>query len=205
MGNVQDELRKKWKSGMKEALHNAVVKVLAEDGLQGLTVDRITSAAGIGKGTVYNYFKDKSDLLQHVVRASMEPLEKEHAKLFASDLAPPQKLKTFVLVTLKFFDKNRAFFRVLLDQELSGPRMSRERKNHYRKLISNISGIFEDGIEGGFFRPAPPKKLAAMLMMSCASIARGRLWNEDFSPIEDDANLVIEVFFKGIGKGGCKK
>ena len=66
---------------MKEALHQAVVKILAEDGPQGLTMDRVTQEAGISKGTLYNYFKDKQELLQYVVQSSFEPMEQENEKI----------------------------------------------------------------------------------------------------------------------------
>jgi AcrR family transcriptional regulator len=204
---MQEELHNKWKSLMKEALHQAVVKILAEDGPQGLTMDRVTQEAGISKGTLYNYFKDKQELLQYVVQSSFEPMEQENEKIFVSDLTPPQKLEEFAVRTLSYFDKHRDFFRVLLDPELSGTRMHPERKNRHQKLISKVSVVFEEGIKGGYFRPGPPMKLAAMFVMSCASMTMGRLrlWTEDQGPIEDDARLVINVFFSGVAKGGKKK
>lgn len=205
MGNIQEELREKWKSGMKEALQQAVVKVLAEDGLQGLTMDRITHEAGIGKGTIYNYFQDKQDLLRHVVQSSMEPLELENERILSSDMPPPDKLRSFVSHTLSYLDEHRNFFRVLLDPELTGPKMGAEGKNRHQELIALLSGVFERGINEGFFRPAHPIKLAEMLLLSCVSITRGRLLREDFGPIEEDAHLVIEVFFKGIIKAGGNK
>jgi len=202
---MQEELRIKWKTMMKETLHQAVVKVLTEDGIQGLTMDRIAQAAGVSKGTLYIYFQDKQELMQYVVQSSLEPLEQEYEKLFASDLPPPAKLEAFARGSLGYFDKHRDFFRVLQDPELSGPRMHPERKNRHRRLITNVSGVFEDGIKGGFFRPGPPMKLAAMFVMSCGAITMERLWKEDRGPIEEDVKLVIETFYKGISKGGRRK
>jgi len=202
---MQEELRSKWKTMMKESLHRAVVKVLAGDGIQGLTMDRIAQAAGVSKGTLYIYFQDKRELMQYVVRSSLEPLEQEQEKLFASDLLPPKKLEAFASSTMIYFDKHRDFFRVLQDPELSGPRMHPERKNRHRRLIANVSAVFEDGIKGGFFRPGPPMKLAAMFVMSCAAITMERLWTEDRGPIEEDVKLMIETFYKGISKGGRRK
>jgi len=205
MGNIQEELREKWKSGMKEALYNAVVKVMAADGLQGLTMDRITQEAGIGKGTIYNYFEDKKDLLRYVVSNSFEPLFAENERILSSAKPPSQKLQDYVYNTLSYFDKHRSFFRVLLDTELSRPRLDSEGRERLRKITSLISGVISEGINGGAFRPAPPVKLAEMLFFSCVSVTRGRLWREDYSPIEEDARLVIDVFFKGITKVGEEK
>ena len=53
------------------------VELFSRDGLDSVTVDQIAAAADIGKGTIYNYFKAKEDI---VVAFMAEMEEKVQAK-----------------------------------------------------------------------------------------------------------------------------
>ena len=206
MSMSAEDRRSKWKAMMKEALHQAVVKVLAEDGLSGLTMDRITQMAGMSKGTLYNYFKDKRELLEYVVQSSLEPLEQGIDQILGSDLPPEQKLEQVVLHSMSYFEEHRDFFRIFQDPELHQhkPNLDQERKSRHRKLVQRVSVVFEEGIRSGVFRPFPPLKLAAMFVMSVIAMIMGRIWMEERGPIEEEARMVTEVFFRGITGGGKK-
>jgi AcrR family transcriptional regulator len=185
---------------MKQSLHQAVAKILLEEGLQGLTMEHISETAGMAKGTIYNYFKDKEELLQYVVESSMEPLEKRNDLIFSSHEPPLKKLEQFVFSTLSYFDENKAFFRVMFDPELSGLNKPPKRKDRHQQLIKKVGKVIEDGIREGVIKSAPPLKLSAMLVMCCAGITISRFWGDDEKDIKEDAKLVMETFLKGVGK-----
>jgi len=46
----------------RKALLGAAEKLIAEKGIERLTIDEITEAADLAKGTFYNYFKDKNEI-----------------------------------------------------------------------------------------------------------------------------------------------
>jgi AcrR family transcriptional regulator len=46
----------------RKALLDAAEKLVAEKGIERLTIDEITGAADLAKGTFYNYFKDKHEI-----------------------------------------------------------------------------------------------------------------------------------------------
>ena len=41
---------------MKEAIFEAATSVLCAHGVSGMTMDRVAAAAGLAKGSLYNYF-----------------------------------------------------------------------------------------------------------------------------------------------------
>ena len=200
--NPAEERRHKWKTMMKESLHQAVVKVLAEDGLSGLTMDRITQMAGMAKGTLYTYFKDKQELLDYVVQSSLEPLEQGIDRILGSELPPEQKLEQVVLHSIGYFEEHRGFFRIFQDPELHRPKLAQEGQSRRRRLVQKISVVFEEGIRTGRFRSLPALKLAAMFVMSVIAMTMGRMETEERGPIEEEVRLVMEVFFQGIAVGG---
>ena len=202
--NPTEERRQKWKTMMKESLHQAVVKVLATDGLSGLTMDRVTQEAGIAKGTLYNYFKDKQELLDYVVQSSLEPLEQGIDQVLGSDLAPERKLEQVVWHHLSYFEEHRGFFRIFQDPEFHHPKQAQEGQSRIRGLVQKISAVFEEGIRTGRFRPLPANKLAGMFVMAVIAMNMERMLMEERGPIEEEVRLVMEVFFQGIATGGGK-
>jgi AcrR family transcriptional regulator len=44
---------------MQEKICTAATEVILEYGVQEMTMSKVAKAAGIAKGTIYNYFKDK--------------------------------------------------------------------------------------------------------------------------------------------------
>ncbi len=54
-------------------LEDAALRLFLERGLDGVTIDDITQAAGVAKGTFYRYFDDKAAL----VDALLEPVRRE--------------------------------------------------------------------------------------------------------------------------------
>jgi Transcriptional regulator len=47
-------------------------KLIEEIGFSALTMDKVAQKAGIAKGTVYLYFKDKDELLEKVLSSGFE-------------------------------------------------------------------------------------------------------------------------------------
>ena len=50
-----------------DVIRAAILKVLAESGYTGLTMDAVASAAGVGKATIYRRWRTKSDLVVDAV------------------------------------------------------------------------------------------------------------------------------------------
>ncbi|HUT55528.1 MAG TPA: TetR/AcrR family transcriptional regulator [bacterium] len=201
MVNPQEERKEMWHAMMKESLHRAVIQILVEEGWRKLTMERVTQAAGMAKGTLYNYFKDKDDLLRYAVRSSLDPLDKEIDKILGSGAAPDQRLRDVVLCVLKYFDENRAFFRVLLDPELSGPRMHPKGRDRQQVLILKISRVYDEGVKQVMFRPLPPEKAAAMFVMSSVALVMERMMRDENTPIEEEAALHADFFLHGVAVG----
>ncbi|WIG93061.1 TetR/AcrR family transcriptional regulator [Myxococcus sp. SDU36] len=56
-----------------QALEAAALKLFLERGLEGVTIDDITQATGVAKGTFYRYFDDKAALVDGL----LEPVRRE--------------------------------------------------------------------------------------------------------------------------------
>jgi len=61
---VHSARRERRKAETYERLMRAALRLFAEQGLAGTTIEQITEAADVGKGTFFNYFPTKEHVLQ---------------------------------------------------------------------------------------------------------------------------------------------
>ena len=63
----------------KESILNTALNLFAENGFQSVSISSIAKTAGVSKGLLYNYFKNKEHLLKEIIiegmRQMMSPLE----------------------------------------------------------------------------------------------------------------------------------
>lgn len=92
---------------------NAAEKVFGQNGYAKATVEAIADEAGVGKGTVYLYFKNKEDVFLSVIENRVA----KHLNFIDSQLqrmSTPRELLTTILVsTVEFFLAHRGFMNVL--------------------------------------------------------------------------------------------
>jgi AcrR family transcriptional regulator len=185
----------------KQGIIEAAIKIITRQGVQGLTMDKVALEAGVAKGTLYVYFKDKEQLLQSVRSASFAPIVEELLDLLESTLPPDQKLEKLIVRHLGYFDEHRGFFRVLLyERQLAQAQWKRYQNSRYRTFVEKTAKAVEDGVRAGLFRALDPLKVAAMLIEANIAMTSQRLLSEDPCPVEEDARLLTEVFLHGVAR-----
>ncbi|PUA36914.1 TetR/AcrR family transcriptional regulator [Paenibacillus elgii] len=65
-------LRASRKQELKELIFTHAIKLFKEKGFDNVTVEEITQACGIAKGTFYNYFPKKEAVLLHLAVSQLE-------------------------------------------------------------------------------------------------------------------------------------
>ena len=58
----------------RQAILDAALTVFAERGFETARLDDVAARAGVAKGTLYLYFKDKETLFEEVVRSAISPI-----------------------------------------------------------------------------------------------------------------------------------
>ncbi|NLJ55803.1 MAG: TetR/AcrR family transcriptional regulator [Firmicutes bacterium] len=73
-------LREDRKKELKEEIYLQAVRLFKEKGYENVTIEDITSACRIAKGTFYNYFPRKESILLHLGLSQMEVLKEGIAR-----------------------------------------------------------------------------------------------------------------------------
>lgn len=195
----RQQRKKAWEAITRQAIVDAAVRVISEKGVEGLKMEAVAHEAGVAKGTLYQYFKDKQDLVRSTMEASVGPLFDRIHDVLESDISPKEKLTQFIRMHLGYFEEHRQLFRILLyDRHFVQSRCKRYGSERYRAFLEKIASVLKDGMKSGEFRQANPLHLAAILMESNIAMINQRLLAEHPSTVSEDCRLIESVFFGGI-------
>jgi AcrR family transcriptional regulator len=196
---ARKEEPKLWQEFKRQSIQAAVVRLMCREGLDSVTMERVAQEVGIAKGTVYLHYRDKQELLDSVKESSLEPLTAKLEQIFAGNAPAEKKLELYALRYLTYFDDNRDLFRILLyEREVTRVQGSRYRNDRYRKLLTSISKIVDDGIADASLREIDSRKVAAMFLDAVIAMVNQRLLADESAPVEDDAQLIAELFLRGL-------
>jgi len=180
-------------------IQEAVMNLVTRTGTRRITMDQVAAEAGVSKGCLYLHFHSKKELVETVKEACFEPLVDQLQDILNGPLAPEKKIESFVRRILDYFDDNRVLFRFLIEErEIAQSQATRHKNSRYRNLVERIARVLDDGIGAGLFRKFKSRKVASMFIEAMIAMAARRLMDEDPGPVEEDARLLIEVFFRGI-------
>jgi len=126
-------------------------ELLLKHGIKNLTVSQIAKVAGIGKGTIYEYFANKDEIVFEIITIFINQFQQDLARVVADDtLSSREKLEYFMLLVFSNnYNKEFAIYQEFLSIALSGaPSGIVEFRNHCRDGFEGVlHKIIEQGIE----------------------------------------------------------
>ncbi len=185
-------------SQMKDQIYQATVRVMAAHGVQGLTMNRVAEATGVAKGTLYNYFHNKHDLLCFVHERAYEPILASVTEVRGDDGPAPRKLEVMAHRWFEYVEQHRGLFHFLLNDELLRGELKEEQERLRVQLLRSLAAIVREGIARGEFRPLDANLVAEMLMGAVRQIAELQLARGESRKADETVGGVLEVFFLGI-------
>jgi AcrR family transcriptional regulator len=149
----------------------AATLVFAEQGYQAATMDTIADRAGIGKGTLYEYFRDKQDLFFAVFDdyiASMAQMARQSVEL-PSDSAAAQ-IQQAIHTVLAMSAGGRDLFPLVFEfwSASASPNRQERVAKLFRTTYAEFRRLIAEQIqrgqqEGEFERTADASRIAAVL------------------------------------------
>lgn len=146
----------------------ACTDLLLEKGIKRLTVAEVANTAGVAKGSIYDYFKNKEDIVFEVIRNIIS----EHHSEFMSQIVNEDKstrekvflLFDFVLNEEGAFDKNHNFYKEYISITLSTDNeemlaFNDECSDFFKNLLTQF---IEEGIQKGEIIPDAKKLITGL-------------------------------------------
>ena len=158
--------RERGKADRRRRLFDAAMRLYVQRGFDAVTVEQITAAADVAKGTFFNYFPTKTHVLLDY-----------HARFAREVLAAGEKLHGTSARDLfgRFFGKAAAVarrggpaFDLLVRQTIAQPQLNVADEDAAPRTLRLYGRFFQTGIDAGEVRPD--------LDLELASYVVGDLW-----------------------------
>ena len=133
-----------------------------------VTLDDICRKAGVGKGTVYRYFRDKEDLYYQVILSGLDELVLTVEKVGKEEQDPGKGLEHVSECVAHFFTERRCLFRVMWSEQLRGStrhrKVRQQQQEKTSRLLAVMAAFVRRGVEEGKYNSQFSPEAAARLL-----------------------------------------
>lgn len=164
MLNPASRRRQQTDSTMREAICAGALAVLNEHSLAGATMDKIAAATGVAKGSLYNYFESKDELLMFVYEKRLQPLREANRKIAAGEMAAVQKIEAVIRNWCRHVEEHRLEFQVLYEDAHCVDVLRRAKLREEWETREVIERVIAAGVEARHFRSVNAQCVSELLL-----------------------------------------
>ncbi|MFV2081722.1 MAG: TetR/AcrR family transcriptional regulator [bacterium] len=180
----------------REEIAKAAMGLFSVKGFETTSISQVARAAGIGKGTVYEYFSSKDELIATSILLWCESIIEGAMSIIREIKDPEQKLRTFVLLSVEPLIANEHSIKtsVFIFQLILSKLDNQVFFNTLQQAFSNMGDIIVDiimeGRQQGVFHITDEKE-AEMLAINLMAFLDGILLHHMI--IGEKFNLLSQV------------
>ncbi len=178
--------RKARSAGRREAILAAALEEFSARGFEATRLDDVAKRAGVAKGTIYLYFRDKESLFQELIRAMLTPLVGTIEAMGAADLPVAALAERIVdLFVREIFETRRAdVIRLMISEGRRFPKLA---EFYYREVLSRIIAAMRAILRRAAARGEVPQALVDFPQLIAAPGLVAIVWGglfERYEPLD---------------------
>jgi TetR/AcrR family transcriptional regulator, transcriptional repressor for nem operon len=185
---------------LREKLASSAVDTLHTLGFKGCSIQDITEAAGVPKGSFFNHFENKEDLAIDALRRYLEGSRPD--MLFDESVPPLQRLKNhFVFLSERLLERGfeRGCMLGLFAAEMAReyPKMREELRSVFGTWCNGVEKVLRDAQAAGEIDPRQDAAQLARFLVNAWEGATIRLKiTQTREPIDDFLNVAFKALLK---------
>jgi AcrR family transcriptional regulator len=182
--------------GLRDTILRAAEAIFARRDYHEVQIDDVAETCGVGKGTIYRYFRSKQALYLAVMFDGIERLRADLEAAVATEEPPARKIRQVVHRTLAHFWDRRFFFSLIHRSEHKPHGEAREWFRHREALSRSVQEVLRAAMAAGHLRAVDARIAAEMLFGMMRGVNRYR---RDDDGLEDLVTAVVDAFMCGVG------
>ncbi|MEE9539180.1 MAG: TetR/AcrR family transcriptional regulator [candidate division NC10 bacterium] len=173
------------KARKRREILEAAMRVFSREGYHRAKMEAVAEEAGIGKGTVYEYFKSKTDLFLALHDHMLAELKAFYMKELEGIRQPAAMLERFIAVAFQTFRLWEPFFLVFFDYWAEGGRGEQQTllqtrlREAYAVARNDVAAIIAAGVKDGSLRCDNPLLAAASILATLDGLVLQWLCDRD--------------------------
>jgi AcrR family transcriptional regulator len=179
----------------------AAKRILVDQSFHEVVLDDVARKAGVAKGTLYLYFKDKEHLYAAVMGSLIDAMEERISGAIDGEKVPMRRLRRTVESMLVFFDENQDFLMQCgqVKPGLCGKKASGILRERFSRHLAFLSSIAQEYTRSGDLRrhDAP---LGGQFLIALTRMFMVRKAMTGGAPLKDNAEDLMDLFLNGLGR-----
>jgi AcrR family transcriptional regulator len=178
----------------------AMRSLLEKRTFESLTIADIAVTAGVTEGLIYKYFKDKRDLLHHVLREHYEQFLVQIDRDLQGIDGALNKLRKIIWSSIERYANHRVFARIiLLEVRNSEEYFTSEAYSLVRQFNHLIIDIIKEGVAAGEIRSdLPPAYIRNAIFGTIEHACLNRAIFNEIVDTGEAARIITDLLFSGI-------
>lgn len=149
----------------KTEIIEVAAREFAEKGYDGANINEIAIMAGIGKGTIYLYFKTKKELYLETIRAIVAQFNETSDKIISMDLNSFEKLKLTIETFFQLERESISFLKLWSRHQFQHtPVFPEEVSEIFKDLRQPLCEIIEEGVKKEEFSTTYPTAIGYFIL-----------------------------------------
>lgn len=182
-------------SAQADKVLDAAARLFASQRFHEVRMEDIAEEAGVGKGTIYRYFRDKEELYNALLIQASEQFAAELRDAMAESGEPRAQLEAMVAAILHHFDSHPHLLDLIQRAEvLAGPGKEFPWQQTRMAMLKRVSDLFRSARQSGNFVIRDPDLAALMLLGGVRSVIR---FGKQPRP-RDLAARIVDGFLNGV-------
>ena len=180
----------------RKDIFDASVHLFLDNGFNETSMREIAKAAGVGKSTLYDYFKSKDDILISYFENELHEITKRALEISKQNLDVSEKLRNIMQMHMQYLVNNKKLYLKLSVEaqrlSLQSQQQIQTKRYAYQDMLREL---IEEGIRQGEFRSINPL-FAARSIFTLLSIAV--FTSRPTGTPEEMLGEALTIFFSGI-------
>jgi len=180
-----------------EEILRASSRVFSEKDFHEVLIDEIAEVGGIGKGTVYRYFRTKEDLYFATILRGLDRLDEVLSHTLPQEASPTRRLERIAREILTFFWNQRSLLMLIYRDERSLRSRRGGLREKHERLVKMVKEALVEGIERREYRGVDPHTAAELFL----GMVRGiNIFRRDEDTIDALVAEIVGVFTRGVAR-----
>ena len=174
-------------------------EIFSHYGFKKTTMDEIAKALKMGKSSIYYYFSSKEEIFEAVVLYEANVLRNELTTAIKSVESPVEKLRNYVFVRMKSFEKLSNYYNAIFDKNLDHFDFIETVRSRYdREELAILRLLLYHGARKKVFNVKNSEYTALAVQTTLKGFEVPLFWKKKEVNIEERLNATLDVLFNGI-------
>lgn len=187
----------------KEEYRKRIIKIsgsiFSRYGFKKTSMDEIARALKMDKSSIYYYFNGKEEIFKAVVMNEANILRNELTKTIKAVDSPTEKLRNYVFVRMKSFEKLSNYYNAIFDKNLDHFDFIESVRTKYdREELAILRLILYDGARKKVFNVPNSEYTALAVQTALKGLEVPLFWKRKEIDIENRLNGILDILFHGI-------